>query len=634
MSLVSPPPAVPSPLPTTLIELSAQLGRLAASALRERFPEAAAIPQELPLSPAARPEFGDLQITACLQLAKPLSQKPRDLAALVLAKLTGHPAVAKAEIAGPGYVNVTLTAAFIEGCLVALPADPHHGIRQSVDGKPRSEQRVVIDFSSPNVAKPMHIAHIRSTIIGDAVQRVLRAVGFSVIADNHLGDWGTQFGKLIVAYRSWLDRAAYERDPIGELVRLYQRFGTEEKQQAAALNLTKPARGPEAPAPDAADGGPDEQEDADAAATPLLKAARAELAKLQQGDAENLALWREFIAMSLRVFEKTYGRLGVRFDTVHGESFYHDRLASLVEELLQKGIAEPSRGAVVCQIEGAPAPLLIRKADGSFLYGTSDIATIEYRVKTYDPVRILYVVGAPQQLHFQQLFAVARKLGFTCELEHVMFGSMRFRDAEGNWSTGSTRKGNVPLLDEFIDEAIRRARTVAASKNPELTQDELDEVARVVGIGAIKYNDLSRDRVSDIQFDLDKALALEGNTAPYMQYAYARLRSIARRAAAETPAGAAPPVPLTVREPAERALGRKLLDYPGVVELVAKTARPHQLCEYLFELAGAVSVFYNEVPVLKAEPAERASRLQLLDRVAATLKHGLDLLGIEVPERM
>lgn len=632
MSLVSPPPAVPSPLPTTLIELSAQLGRLAASALRERFPDAAVIQQELPLLPAARPEFGDLQITACLQLAKPLGQKPRDLAALVLAQVTTHPAVAKAEIAGPGYVNLTLTAAFIEGCLVALPADPHHGIRQSVDGKPRSEQRVIIDFSSPNVAKPMHIAHIRSTIIGDAVQRVLRAVGFSVTADNHLGDWGTQFGKLIVAYRSWLDRSAYERDPIGELVRLYQHFGKEEKQQAAALNLTKPARAPEPAVSDAGDALPDEQEDAEADATPLLKAARAELAKLQQGDPENLALWREFIAMSLAVFEKTYARLGVRFDTVHGESFYHPRLASLVEELLQKGIAEPSRGAVVCQIEGAPAPLLIRKADGSFLYGTSDIATIEHRVKTYAPVRILYVVGAPQQLHFQQLFAVARKLGVVCELEHVMFGSMRFRDAEGNWSTGSTRKGNVPLLDEFIDEAIRRARTVAASKNPELTEDELDEVARVVGIGAIKYNDLSRDRVSDIQFDLDKALALEGNTAPYMQYAYARLRSIARRAAAD--AGTTPVVPLTVREPAERALGRKLLDYPGVVEAVAKTARPHQLCEYLFELAGAVSVFYNEVPVLKAEPAERASRLQLLDRVAATLKHGLGLLGIEVPERM
>jgi arginyl-tRNA synthetase len=611
----------------SLLDLSGQLGRLAAEALRERFPDSAAVPAELALSPAARPEFGDLQITGCLQLAKPLGQKPRDLAALVHARLAGHPAVAKAEIAGPGYVNLTLSTAFIEGCLASLPSDPHHGIRQSHAG-----QRLVIDFSSPNIAKPMHIGHIRSTIIGDALQRVLRAVGYSVTADNHLGDWGTQFGKLIVAYRSWLDRAAYERDPIGELVRLYQRFVTEEKAQAEALGGGQKAA---APRPAAEEGAESDEEEDSAEVTPLLKAARAELAKLQQGDPQNLLLWREFVAVSLREFDKTYARLGVRFDTVHGESHYHDRLSSLVEELIAKGVAEPSRGAVVCPVDGAPAPLLIRKADGSFLYGTTDIATIEYRVKTYDPARILYVVGVPQQLHFQQLFAVARKLGVRCELEHIMFGSMRFRGSDGSFTTGSTRKGNVPLLDEFIDEAVRRARSVAAEKNPELSAADLDEVARIVGVGAIKYNDLSRDRMADIHFDLDKALSLEGNTAPYMQYAYARLRSIARKAAQEGGGeGTGVTAALSLREPAERALGRKLLDYPGVVEQVARTTRPHQLCEYLFELAGAVSVFYNEVPVLKAPPAERAARLLLLDRVAQTLKHGLGLLGIEVPERM
>ncbi|MFO0574554.1 MAG: arginine--tRNA ligase [Polyangia bacterium] len=628
---MSHPGPAPSSLPVSLLDLSGQLGRLAAAALRERFPDAVAVPAELALSPAARPEFGDLQITGCLQLAKPLGQKPRDLATLVHARLAGHPAVVKAEIAGPGYVNLTLSTAFIEGCLASLPSDPHHGIRQAHAG-----QRLVIDFSSPNIAKPMHIGHIRSTIIGDALQRVLRAVGYAVTADNHLGDWGTQFGKLIVAYRSWLDRGAYERDPIGELVRLYQRFVNEEKAQAEALGAAKAPPPPPTADDAAAEATTDDSDDEDSTAvTPLLKAARAELAKLQQGDAENLALWREFVTVSLREFDKTYARLGVRFDTVHGESYYHDRLAALVEELLEKGVAEPSRGAVVCPVEGAPAPLLIRKADGSFLYGTTDIATIEYRVKTYDPSRILYVVGVPQQLHFQQLFAVARKLGVRCELEHIMFGSMRFRGSDGNWTTGSTRKGNVPLLDEFIDEAVRRARSVAAEKNPELSAADLDEVARIVGVGAIKYNDLSRDRLADMNFDLDKALSLEGNTAPYMQYAYARLRSIARKAAAPGEGeGSFAAAALSLREPAERALGRKLLDYPGVVEQVARTTRPHQLCEYLYELAGAVSVFYNEVPVLKAPPAERGARLLLLDRVAQTLKHGLGLLGIEVPERM
>jgi arginyl-tRNA synthetase len=613
-----------------MLDLAAELGQLAAQALREKFPGHPAIPERLALQPAAKPEFGDLQLAACLQLAKPLGDKPRELAALVQGRLAAHPAVAKAEIAGPGYVNLHLASSFLERCLDALPADPNHGVRQPFGG-----QTVVIDYSSPNIAKPMHIAHIRSTIIGDALSRILRAVGYRVIADNHLGDWGTQFGKLIVAYRSWLDPAAYARDPIGELVRLYQKFVSEEKQQAAELAVGKPARPPAAatPAPGGEDdGAPGGEDDDEAAATPLLQAARTELAKLQRGDADNLKLWREFVTVSLAEFEKTYRRLDVHFDCVLGESYYHPRLGSLVEELLARGIAEPSRGAVICNIEGEPAPLLVRKADGSYLYGTSDVATIEHRVKTWQPSRILYVVGAPQQMHFRQVFAVARKfLGVQCELEHIMFGTMRFRDENGKWTTGSTRKGNVPLLDEFLDESIRRAQAVAVSKNPELSAAELAEVARVVGIGAVKYNDLSRDRLSDVHFDLDQALSLEGNTAPYMQYAYARLRSIARRAQAE---GATVAQKVSLREPAERALGRRLLDYSEAVEMVVRSARPHHLCQYLYDLAGQVSTFYNEVPVLKAEPEARASRLLLLDLVARTLRHGLGLLGIEVPERM
>jgi arginyl-tRNA synthetase len=612
-----------APAATSLLDLIAELGQLAAAALREEHPDASAIPERLALQPAAKPEFGDLQLAACLQLAKPLGKKPRDLATRVQQRLAAHPAIAKAEIAGPGYVNLHLSSAFIERSLSRLLSDPHCGVRQQPGG-----QTVVVDYSSPNIAKPMHIAHIRSTIIGDALARILRVAGFRVIADNHLGDWGTQFGKLIVAYRRWLDRQAYGRDPISELVRLYQKFVTEEKQEADALAVAKEA--PRAPV-DSADADPEEADDDSAAATPLLLAARAELAKLQKGDPDNLALWREFITVSLQVFDKTYKRLGVHFDYILGESHYHPRLASLVDELLARGIAEPSRGAIICNIDGEPAPLLIRKADGSYLYGTTDIATVEHRVNTWHPSRILYVVGAPQQMHFRQIFAIARKLGITCELEHITFGTMRFRDETGKWSTGSTRKGNVPLLDEFIDESIRRARLVAQSKNPELGDADLDEVARVVGIGAIKYNDLSRDRQSDVHFDLDQALALDGNTAPYMQYAYARLRSIARRAEAE---GATAAATLSLGEPAERALARRLLDYSEAVETVVRTARPHHLCQYLYDLAGQVSTFYSELPVLKAEPAVRASRLLLLELVARTLRHGLAALGIEVPERM
>ena len=603
-------------MPMSLSAACAELGRRAAQALSDKFPGNAAIPTELSLLPASKPEFGDLQVNSCLQLAKPLGQKPRDLAQLVLSSIAEHPVVAKAEIAGPGYVNVFLKDEFLAHCLGQIARDSHHGVEQLHAGK-----CVVVDYSSPNIAKPMHIGHIRSTIIGDALKRVFAAVGYRVVADNHLGDWGTQFGKLIVAYRLWLDEAAFARDPIGELVRLYQKFVKKEKAQADSLKLQRPTHA----------GDDEDDDDAGAQVTPLLASARAELAKLQQGDEENLRLWKRFVTVSLAEFDKTYARLGVSFDTVYGESHYHPRLASLVEELLQKGIAEQSRGAVVCNVDGAPAPLLIRKADGSFLYGTTDLATIEQRMRDYQPERVLYVVGIPQQLHFQQVFFVARKMGFDSSLEHISFGSMRFKDQDGNYATGSTRKGNVPLLDEFLDMATEHAAAAAKQKNAELSDEEVAEVARVVGIGAIKYNDLSRDRSQDINFDIEKALSLEGNTAPYMQYAYARLRSIARRAATE---GMATADAVTITEPAERRLVRRLLDFSAAVETVARTARPHHLCEYLFDLAGVVSNFYNEVPVLKAEPTARASRLWLLDQVAQTLRHGLSLLGISVPERM
>ncbi|MCS6916039.1 MAG: arginine--tRNA ligase [Myxococcales bacterium] len=606
-----------------MLELGAELGRIAAAALAAVVGQDQ-VPAELPVGPAARPQFGDLQIAACLQLARSVRRAPRELAQIVQAALAGHPALERVEVAGPGYVNLVVRTAWLEQQVTALLADARLGVRPHHEG-----QTVVLDFSSPNIAKPMHIGHIRSTIIGDSLQRVLRAVGYRVISDNHLGDWGTQFGKLIVAYRRWLDRAAYEQDPIGELVRLYQRFTAEERREAEALGLDPGQRraGTEmGQAPDQDEEA--EEETGPRPTTPLLAEARAELARLQRGDADNLALWREFVQVSMAVFARTYQRLGVRFDVQLGESFYHERLGPLVEELLQRGIAQVSQGAVICPVEGAPAPLLVRKGDGSFLYGTTDLATIEYRVRTWAPDRILYVVGAPQQLHFRLVFAVARRMGVTCSLEHISFGSLLARDESGRVGMFRTRQGGVLLLDHVLDEAVRRAAEVARRKNPDLSDAEVAEVARVVGIGAVKYNDLCRDRDTDVIFDLDRALALEGNTAPYIQYAYARIRSIARKA------GADPSGPVRLEHPAERQLAWRLLGFPAVVEQVARTARPHHLAEYLYGLSGALSTFYNEVPVLRAAPAERASRLALLEVVARTLRRGLELLGIEVLERM
>ncbi len=605
-----------------MFDLVLDLGTWATNALVDALGPHPSLLEPLPLIPATRPEFGDLQISACLQLAKPLAKPPRDLAAIVQTKLAAHPSVEKATIAGPGYVNLTLNNAYLAEQVLALFENETRGIRPAFQG-----ETVVVDFSSPNVAKPMHIGHIRSTILGDAIRRILKTCGYQVVADNHLGDWGTQFGKLLVAYKHWLNPAAYAKDALAELVRLYQLFVSEEKKQADALGASLLETEEEEDF--SIEGAPPSQK-----ATPLLAEARSELAKLQHGNPENLALWQEFVRVSLATFQRSYDRLGVHFDVVHGESFYHPYLAPLVERLLKEGIAEHSQGAVICQVEGAPAPLLIRKADGAFLYGTSDLATIEYRVRTWNPSRILYVVGTPQQLHFKQVFAIAQKMGIRCHLEHISFGSMRFRDPDtGQWSMGSTRKGNVPFLEEMLDEALARAKVVVREKNPSLPEVEVDEIARKISLGAIKYNDLARDRHSDIHFDLEQALSLEGNTAPYIQYAYARLCSILRKAKEEAGFQEEKGT-ILLQLPSERTLALRLLEYPWIVHQVAKSVRIHVLAEYLYQLAGAVSQFYHEAPVLKADPPLRISRLHLLKEVAKTLQHGLSLLGIETPERM
>lgn len=584
-----------------MLDLLDDLGHRAARALGDTLGGDPTIA----VSRSTRAEFGDLQIAAAMALGKQYRKPPRQLAEIIRAAVAQHPAVEAASLAGPGFVNLRLRDGWIAERVAQGPKLRPIGRRLTV----------VLDYSSPNVAKPMHIAHIRSTIIGEALKRTLRALDYHVIADNHVGDWGTQFGKLIVAYRHWVDARTFAERPVDELLRLYLKFTDEERRQAGAA----------APPDEEAE----EPED-DTAAPPILREARAELVKLQQGDPENLALWQTFVEASRREFDRVYQRLGVSFDVMLGESFYRDRLAATVEELCRLSIARESRGAMVVffnkEQDGEELPpFLIRKADGGYNYATTDVAALGYRVDRWQPARILIVTDERQQLHFRQLFAVGRRLGITCSLEHIWFGLMRLPEG-----TISTREGKLIGLEALLDEAERRASVLAGEHSPELAEPERREVARVVGIGAVKYNDLSRDRQTLVTFSWDKALSLTGNTAPYLQYAYARLRSILRKA----DAGGARPGTLGPLSPVERELALRLLWFPDAVEQVARTARPHLLTDYLFDLASAFSTFYTEHPVLKAEPAVRASRLTLTDQVGQTLRRGLELLGIDVLERM
>ncbi|HWE29954.1 MAG TPA: arginine--tRNA ligase, partial [Polyangia bacterium] len=435
---------------------------------------------------AKKAEFGDIQINAAMQLAKAEKKPPREIAQRIVDAIGDHAAIEKAEIAGPGFVNI-----FVRDAWLAANAAGALAVRDVAGG-----QRVVIDYSSPNVAKPMHIGHIRSTIIGDAIKRALRAVGYEVVADNHLGDWGTQFGKLIVAYRKWVDADAFARDPVAELLRLYIKFQDEAK---AKEDDELPNQGD---------------------ATPLIKEARAELVKLQQGDGENRALWQTFVDVSMKEFDRVYRRLGVEFDVTLGESFYNDRLAATVERLTREAIAEASQGALVVFFKKPDGsddmpPALVRKADGGYNYATSDIAGMLYRVERWSPARIIILTDERQQLHFRQLFAIARRLGVTCSLEHVWFGLMRLPEG-----TISTREGKLIGLEALLDEAEARAFDVATQASPDLPESDRRAIARVVGIGAVKYNDLSKDRQTLVTFTWDKALSLTGNSGPYLQYAY------------------------------------------------------------------------------------------------------------------
>jgi arginyl-tRNA synthetase len=594
-------------LPHKQIELKLQ------AAVRAVLPDADV--SAVLVRPCPDPKFGDYQSNALMSLAKQRKLNPRHLATDTLAKLDVSELCEKVEIAGAGFLNFRLKPSALTQTLEAAARGAHLFFEKTT--APRTS---VIDFSSPNVAKPMHVGHIRSTILGDSLARTLRLLGHRVITDNHIGDWGTQFGMLLFGWKRELTSAALARDPIAELERIYKLIQAKIKAERDAFVQTIPSLQPVS------------QTEIDC---------RMELVKLQAGDAENLKIWHEMIALSQKQFDMIYARLGVKFDHALGESFYNPKLKPLVDELLANGIARESEGAIAIFFDGNPQlkehPALIRKSDGGFNYTTTDLATLAYRLETWKPDEIIYVTDGRQQLHFQQLFAAFTKWrsqlpsanSHLPKLAHVWFGSILGEDGK----PFKTRSGETVKLADLLDEAEERAFKIVSEKSAELSEAQRKEIARVVGLGAVKYADLLPNRQSDYVFSWDKMLALQGNTAPYLQYAYARIQSIFRKAEAES-AIRNPQSAIALAAPEEIALAKHLLDFGLTLEAVAEEYRPNFLCNYLFELAGKFTSFYENCPVLKAEETVRDSRLALCDLTARVLKQGLDVLGIEVVEQM
>ena len=528
--------------------------------------------------PATDPRFGDFQCNDALASARVLHLPPRKIAEAVFAKLmeTKPDFIEKVELAGPGFLNITVSTDWLADRLAALSGTATLGIPQTGAGK-----RVVIDSSSPNAAKQMHIGHIRSTVIGNAIDRIYRALGYDVIADNHLGDWGTQFGILIKGYRELLTEDEREHLSVANLEKCYVLSAAKAKE---------------------ADG-------------VWKEACKAELVKLQRGDPANLALWKKFIDISIAEFNRMYDKLGVKFDTYRGESYYNDTMPGVVARLQEMGLAVESEGALVVNLEAEKLGVaIVRKSDGGYNYTTSDLACVELRVKEYDPERIIYVTDARQQLHFRQWFNIAGKMGYAVKLVHVPFGLMSYQG-----KAISTREGNLIKLAE----AVRRAHEIVKDRGGD------EKLAEQIGFGAVKYSDLSHDPITDIDFSWDKALALEGNSGPYLQYAYARVCSLMEKAGG-APASAA----FALGTPVEKQLALQLLQFGPTVLRAAENYKPSVLADYLFQTAQLYSSFYQRAPILKSEPAVRDARLALCALFGKVLAKGLSLLGIETPNRI
>jgi arginyl-tRNA synthetase len=652
--------------------------------LRARFADALSTltPDPRPFAEMVRPagdaKFGDFQANCAMPLAKQLGKPPREIAQQIVAALKVDDLCIPPEVAGPGFINLKLRDDWLQATVNAAAGDERLGVAPLAH--PR---RYVVDFSSPNIAKPMHVGHLRSTVIGDALVRILRALGHSVISDNHIGDWGTQFGMVIYGYKHFLDQAAYERAPVTELSRLYRLVNTlsEYHEAVAALprleesvaakrrvvtegeartdldakelkkavkklraDLTSAEEDEAAARNKIAAVEADAQLKSAAAAHPgIARAARDETAKLHAGDAENLDLWRKFIPQCLVVLDNVYRRLEISFDLTLGESYYQPHLANVAEELRSRGLATDSDGALCVFIEGNNAPLIIRKSDGAFTYGTTDLATIAYRETELKADSILYVVDARQSEHFDLLFAAARKWGYTqTEFKHVSFGTVMGEDGR----PFKTRAGDTVGLQSLLDEAVAAARKIVDENDdakrddrdqpaPELDEAARQRVAEIVGIGGIKYADLRHNRESDYVFSWEKMLAKSGDTATYMQYAYARINGIFRRGGVDRAALRQQSNASRITAPAERALALQLCRFPDALTAVTEDYRPNQLTQYLFETANVLSTFYEQCPVLKADDeATRTSRLLLVDLTGRIIERGLSLLGIHVAEQM
>ncbi|CAL7867082.1 arginine--tRNA ligase [Fusobacterium necrophorum] len=545
--------------------------------------------KEVEIAPATNEKFGDFQCNFAMMNSKIIGKNPRMIAEEIQKNLVENEVIEKLEIAGPGFINIFLKEAYLSTFIKKVGKEKFDFSFLNRKGD------VVIDFSSPNIAKRMHIGHLRSTIIGDSICRIYRYLGYHVIGDNHIGDWGTQFGKLIIGYRKWLDQDAYKKNAIEELERVYVKFSQESEEH------------PE-----------------------LEEEARLELKKLQDGDEENYNLWKEFIQVSMEEYEKLYSRLDIHFDTFYGESFYHPIMPEVVKELVERGIAKEDDGAKVVFFpeEENLFPCIVQKKDGAFLYATSDIATVKFRLHTYDVNRLIYLTDERQQDHFKQFFRITEMLGWNVEKYHVWFGIMRFADG-----VFSTRKGNVIRLEELLDEGKRRAYEIVQEKNPSLPEEEKQHIAEVVGVGAIKYADLSQNRQSPIIFEWDKILSFEGNTAPYLQYSYARVQSILDKAK-NLGKEATEDVVLVLQDKYERSLANYMTIFPSSVLKAAETCKPNLIADYLYDLSKKLNSFYNNCPILNQEEEILKSRAYLAKQAGEVIKQGLSLLGIQTLDRM
>ncbi len=559
------------------------------------------------IRPAQDERFGDYQSNIAMSLAKKLKQNPRDTAKQIIQHLEIDDMCQSPEIAGPGFINLRLKTDWLSQRAKQLITDNRLGIDET-----QNPQNIVVDYSGPNIAKQMHVGHLRSTILGDVISRILEFLGENVIRQNHIGDWGTQFGMLI----------AYLVEQIGDDTENsnFHISDVEEFYKQANKKFNE-----------------DEE---------FANRARNWVVKLQSGDEQAIKLWQKFRQESLRHCQQIYELLNVKLtpEDIRGESFYNEMLPGIVNELIEKKIAVEDEGAICVFLEqfkakdGSPLPVLIRKSDGGYLYATTDLAAIKFRVNELKANKIIYVTDARQKLHFEQVFAVAHKAGWDIHpqtqkpitLEHITFGSILGEDGKPL----KTRSGENVKLIELLNEAIERARDIVKRKNPNLAKNQQDKIANIVGISAVKYADLSQSRTSDYIFSYDKMLAMEGNTAPYMLYAYARIKSIERKGNIkfeELPSEAE----ILLLQPAEIKLAKKLMQFADAILDVSNTLRPNLITTYLYELSQIFNGFYENCPVLKADnDAVRISRLLLCDLTARTLKLGLELLGIETLEQM